>query len=1109
MAVLRELGDEARRDPALLARPVRVVVPSRSLRLHVAARAAAELGARAGLVVQTLHGAAVELLERAGTDFQGSDLLVELLARRCAREEEPLRRAFDAFRDGYRTVASSVRDLLDAGFVPETLGPALERLGEARLPGAELERAGAVLRVAARVASRLSERGLGGRSALLLRAAEHLRGDAQRVLPARLVVVHGFADATGCASDLLTAVARGLPTLCLVDLPSDPDDAAREDPGCVFARRFVERMEGALGTARRAPRTPERAAPTFARAPGPSAEARAVARAIRELLAAPDAPRPERVGVVARDLAGSAVALRRALEELGVPASSARARGELDGAGRALLALVHLVEERERAPTDRWLDALRRLAVERDGAEELRAPSPSLRLALRVAGAGRLGETAAVEPERWLDEKDRMRLPVRTGVAGGPGAGGAPPEPAADGRPSIGFHAPSARLHGADLRAAVRAASALARRLARWPERAPLSTHLEELERLRRVDLGWRAGDPAERRARAALERASEGFGDEELAADELAHLVRRALAPAAAPPFSIAPADRAEAIAGGGGVRVLDAMEARALTFDRLFLVGVNRDVFPRVVREDPLLGEGARRALADLLPDVPLAARGRDEDRYLFAQLVSSSPETAVSWHSSDDDGRPRVVSPLVTRLLGERQESEADPHPPLFPPDLATARAGGPRTAREHAVLGGLFRERREFESRAELALREARAPGDPHRVAAARGRVLAAHDRGPFEPALLAPWLGFLGSQEAVGVRPDPRREPVFVTRYEAMARCPWQTVLTRLLRLGETPDPLDELPGIEPRVVGNVTHKLVERLAARALGEPEPPPGSRPRATRDERPTLALADVLAREGAELVWPDDEELEELLLAAARDVVAEERPPTPGHVRMIAECARPAVLRAREFDRAEAARFGGLAVLGAEVTGSARVDAGGRALELAFRADRVERRGGATVLTDLKTGKPVKTRELLGKELPRGTMLQALVYVLGAAELGTAARGRYLFLAADGVSDETDVQIAGKHGEHLPALQDALGRLVDAWLAGTFFPRLLEVAGDKPPEKCRSCEVAQACLQGDSGARRALLRLARGEEPLERGGAELERLWQLAAAGGKEGA
>src|SRR6202043_956624 len=74
LAWLDALAAEARRDPSRLALPVRVVVPSRSLRRHVAARlvrpraappasAGAHRAAMAGVTVQTQFGLAGEILE--------------------------------------------------------------------------------------------------------------------------------------------------------------------------------------------------------------------------------------------------------------------------------------------------------------------------------------------------------------------------------------------------------------------------------------------------------------------------------------------------------------------------------------------------------------------------------------------------------------------------------------------------------------------------------------------------------------------------------------------------------------------------------------------------------------------------------------------------------------------------------------------------------------------------------------------------------------------------------------------------------------------------------------------------------------------------------------
>ena len=103
-----------------------------------------------------------------------------------------------------------------------------------------------------------------------------------------------------------------------------------------------------------------------------------------------------------------------------------------------------------------------------------------------------------------------------------------------------------------------------------------------------------------------------------------------------------------------GGGVRVLSVIEARAHTFEHLFVLGLNRDLFPRRVSEDPLLPDALRRALAAVLPDVPVKARGFDEERYLFAQLVSAAPSVALSWQALSDDGKEKTASPLVEGLV-----------------------------------------------------------------------------------------------------------------------------------------------------------------------------------------------------------------------------------------------------------------------------------------------------------------------------------------------------------------------------------------------------------------------------------------------------------------------
>ena len=110
---------EMRCDPRLLARPIRIVVPSRSLRLHVGSLLVAHRGrAVAGVSVRTLYGLAGEVVAQIGENPTPGDALLPALVRAAAREESVLRNRLDDLVDGYGVVEATVRDLLDAGFEP-------------------------------------------------------------------------------------------------------------------------------------------------------------------------------------------------------------------------------------------------------------------------------------------------------------------------------------------------------------------------------------------------------------------------------------------------------------------------------------------------------------------------------------------------------------------------------------------------------------------------------------------------------------------------------------------------------------------------------------------------------------------------------------------------------------------------------------------------------------------------------------------------------------------------------------------------------------------------------------------------------------------------------
>lgn len=1054
---------------AVLAAPVRVVVPSRSLREHLAARLAARRGALAGVVVQTLRRLAAEVLERAGEAPRDGDGVLQVLVRREARREDVLRAELDALRDGYAAVTASVSDLLDAGFEPVHAEAAADALAACVAPAAARARAEAVLRVASRAAQALAALGLSHRAAALARAAERL-DDAPDLLPARAVHVHGFADVTGAAGALLDALLRRHGATVILDHPPDPADPALGDLGVAFAERLRRRL--VLAGARERPieaPLPAAATPPAVRlreAPGAEAEARAAARTARELLDAGVAP--ERIGIVARDLAPFAAPLRRHLRRLAVPFSGAPGAAPVARPGaRALHALVVLLRERGEASVDTWLAARaaggagRARALARDGAADLR-------VACHALGVVRLAELAALDVAARLRGREALSLPVRQGL-----------EAVADAAPVAPGRTVRLRrraLAAARLARAAREAGAALAELDALARTQGFAAHRAALARLLEQALRWPRADGPGRAVADALEALGaalpEGFA---LDGVELALLLARALEGAEAEPLGGA----------GGGVAVLSVTEARAHTFDALLLLGVGRDAFPRRVVEDALLPDALRRGLESVLPDVPLKARGFDEERYLFAQLVAASPRVFVSWSSASDDGRARAPSPFAERLR------LAGGEPERVCAAWTDEDAAGPalRPAYEHAVLAALRGGPGARDAALALALAEARAVEGafggpaPEAVAAARRAAREAWDGAPGAPPL-GPFLGFTG-------RRRPAAEPVFVTRLEAFARCPWRAFLAHDLGLEPLPDALAWRPGPDPALLGIALHAALEALVRAAVALPE-------------RDTLDAA--LAREPQPPRWPPPEAARAVVRDAVAEVLEARGVALPGYAEALAQALEPALARAR------AALGPTPGVVGVEAVGEVAIPAvpGAPGLRLRFRADLVERPapGAPPILTDWKSGRPAvdassaaARRAALADALESGLLLQALTY----AHAAPGATGRYLFLHEGAAEDARELALRADDPALVQRYREALGDLVAARDAGLHPPRLLARDGRAPAKACGGCELREACAHGDPRARarlRAWLAAApapAGGEPAGAGAdARLRALW-----------
>ena len=1022
-------------EAGALATPIRVIVPSRSLREHVST----ELVRRAGrslldVAVQTHRGAALELLERARIATPRGDRMLAVLVRRLARRAPTLAPLVDGLDDGVGVVESAVRDLLDAGLVSETRDAVLDAL--AASDDGDALRAIDLVRVAVGASEALAARGLAHRSTLLARARALLEERGPEALPTAALWVHGFADATGLVAEWLEALARVLGGAVLIDAPPDPGDPSRCEGA--FPEALIARMRLATelgdGVVAGAPASLE-----LVRASGTTAEVRAVAARVRALLDAGTAP--ESIGIVARRLEPWRAALDAQLERLAIPFSAIGAGAGPDAGSRRIAALARLLELDGETPGDTWLDADARPA----------SADADLRIAFHALGAGRLRDVVALDLDEALAGESFLPLPVRRGFADRDASEDA--EAPAGERRNRRRSIDRGRLD----RAQERARLAL-ERLRAWHAEAPYAAHRSALGSLLRDDLGWTDDDPGCARAFEALDALDlEVPGDFALERDELATLIGRALEPALEPPLGGA----------GAGVQVLSAIHARGRTFRHLFVLGMNRDVFPRVVVADALLPDALRRRIRDVLPEMPVKSRARDEERYLFAELLSSSERVALTWQHVSEEGRARSESPFVVRLRMLRADLVERTMPAL----LSISDPETPRPAQEHAALLGLRGVAPSaLASARALALREVMdlLPESPERTepeAIARCQLAAIRELDPpprsAEPSL-SPWLGFAGERPPA----SPQGPELFVTRLEDLARCGWQMFLRRELGLEPVPDALDALPAPDALLRGRVVHLALQRLVEAQLGDPPP---------------ATLREALGRAPALAAWPKPEELDALVRRAAQEVARDEGVRLPGFAAALARRVGPMLEAARAADWSRS-----FEVLGAELESEIAIqDLAGRERRIGFRADRADRdERGVLRLTDYKTGRALHDAKgdaprlaRFEKEVRAGRYLQAPVYWLAACALAEDAEGRFLFLRED-TRPEARVFAVDRTSEAVAnAFLETARVALDAWDRGALLPRLVDPSRDEEPRSCTWCEVSVACVRGETAQRRRL--------------------------------
>lgn len=1033
--------ERAQLDPTVLGRGLRVLVPSRSLREHVSAMLVRRVRAGlAGVKVQTLHALALELLQRADRKPPRGEALVRILIRRHAAQEPFLQQELGHLEDGMGAVVGTVVDFLEAGLETAHL-EALEEMLSSRVGSREAQRALAILRVAGRIRLDMECHSVGILSTCLQEARKCLEEMGGRLTGGGPILVHGFAEATGVATDFLEALLRTQQCTVVLDHPPRPGHWSQPDPSCAFTQRLLTRLStnAEIFEDKRPGFRPQSV--TVFSAPGAQAECREVAASIQTLLRS--GLIPEQIGVVARTLEPYITALRTQFNTLGIPFSTISTPGPLDPAGRASRGLLELMRRGESCPTELWLELLNGSLL-RDSTIE----KQELMLAQRCLGTSRLRDLAHLDlghvPPQW---RDGYPLPLRLGL-----------EETDPGRIS----SPRTKVPLEVIHRMRQLAVSIQSTMCSWAQsRMDIREHLRLLEELSREHLGW----DQDHSAMSLLQRASEQMRREipqgiPLTLEEFLLALEEVLKQHGRVPVG----------GQGGGVQVLEVMDARARTFEHLFLMGMNRDFFPRPIRPDPLLPDSLRRLLSSLLPDMPIKETGFLEERYLFAQLLSSSHHVTLSFQSTDEEGRPKGESPLLEGILLELGITEKGPSRlfnrhlrPLEPP-------------RQLAIRLGLEGRRESFQDAMRVCLESFWHPGmkwDPKEVARARRSVLEEVDpdlrtpQGRLIASSPGPYMGFIGP---IQTDTDPRKMDLYVTTLENMASCPWQTFLKHILRLEPSQDPLGAIPEATLLELGSLVHAVLERLVSSILGD-------------GVGGSLELA--LGRIPIEIPWPEEDELRMILQREAERLLVEQGLRLAGLSRVLCGRAMPYLMVAKEVDWAQ--RASPPRVLTVEVEGGLEVVDGQEKTTVRFRADRADLTPEGLLLTDYKVGKSIseavkeetRTRKFL-EQVASGQRLQAVAYAV-AASSQVPVTGRYLFLDPDTEPQGRIFRVQGHQVRFKETLYEVLRSLLRAWRKGVFFPRLVTPDGKKEPTRCEHCEVSTACFRGDSGIRTRLLRWA----------------------------
>ncbi|MFN0205025.1 MAG: PD-(D/E)XK nuclease family protein [Planctomycetota bacterium] len=973
--------------------PITIIAPTARLLARLKVVAAQELQFAAGIEFLVHQTFAERVLRATGQSVHiAGELVIESLVREAARGDGRFERAILQFEGAAGSLASSIRDLRDAGVLYKPLV----------LP----EPARFVWEAYGRFITLLRERKIADRAEMYQLAAKQLHSNAKIFDETFGTILHaGAYDLVGVVDELIQSAARaGRVEILALGVAVGVDDAPTLEWG---SSRLAWAAAQPAEAAPAAPRRSGNVDITYVQAPNAAIEIDAAAR--RVFLWHCEGMPLEDIVIFSRSLESYAPYLAAAFQKYQIPFTTTAALPlERLPRVRALIDLLHCAVHD--FPRDAWIRLLRspllnlqKLCKNPEYLDPDRAEWLGRKYLLSGAAdwERRLPESLELEAHPYSFDEDRESK--------GSGEYQQSKDTARAAAETIRSILAASRAFADSLHwtGAARSAAEFARAICNINSDSAEAAALDCVLKLELLDAAKIEYIDSRDFVRLAV------------------HAIRAARDP-------VQREDR-------GGVRVFDMQQLRGLSFRRGILLGFHEGNIPRVVHEDALLPDSARKIIKmNSGKAVPIKSEGPSEEKWLFSLALGAVSESlVVSRQNSDEKDRPRNASIFARELRqiesgssrmniykipanpGRRFIDITEREQILHPRDavVCAALSGGGREAALAAVRDLQYLTKQSAEQ-FEFGIMH-----------------LEACDA--FQAAR-PEQLQFDGLAGAVPL------ESIGVTTLERLGRCPLQYFFSDYLQIVPHEDP-DLTEPIDRREIGIVVHNVLAELY-----------------------NPKFIDILRRNSADSISAARAEADQnipRLLDGHFAILESGR--LRGHAAIARAMKRRIGAALSEFVRSDISNLANAKIqeMRCEEPFQFAFDANGEKITVNGRFDRIVVDGaGEAAVTDYKTSRKIDDFASAAK-VARAEQLQLPLYYLAS---GARAEAVSIGMPLDGARvSKPAVWEADKATKTNAEMLQSIGSILKTVRSGAF-PITLD------REHCKNCDYKSACRRAHSPTR-----------------------------------